>query len=269
MHVHNCVFFEIRDNIFEAEKSAVNWWFHHNVIVNCHKWFSFELIRNPHFYVFSNLCWLNSIQGSDGDDNRGGGVFKLNAKAKPPFGPVYVFHNSIVTRSDYFRKGICAGLQHCNNAILGLPEAGDDFNAHPDFFGDLTAPPNRVKKRFTIEWRRFGISFAGDQIDYHDWPDELRNCNYPIPCSVSAGTPQFVEPKADFDPNSKKSAGAGLKPGKGSTCLGSGRPLSLVLPDGEIWQSDEGADVGAWQGKELFAGPEYRRIDWEALGSTG
>jgi len=261
LHVHHCVFFEIRDNVIEAEKSAVNWWFHHNVIVNCHKLFSFELIRNPHVYLFSNLCWYNSIQGPEGDDNRGGGVFKLNARAKPPFGPVNVFHNSIVTRSDYIRKGVFAGLKHANNAILGVPQAGDGFDEHPDFFGNLRAAAKRVKKRFTVEWNRYGIDMAGDQICYSGWPDELRKKGYPIDGTIEPGNPDFVDPHSDDE------SGSGLQLGKQSSCRGTGQALSLILPDGKPWSSKAGSDVGAWQGKKQFAGPDYRPIDWEALNS--
>jgi hypothetical protein len=117
-HVHNCKFVEIRDNILEPEKVAQNWWFHHNVILNGHKWFSFELVRARFIYLFANLAWFTSIQGpSVGDIYRGGGVFKPNEAVDNPHGPIYVFNNSMAIRSDYLRRGILPGLKQRNNAI--------------------------------------------------------------------------------------------------------------------------------------------------------
>ncbi len=253
VNVHHCTFFEIRDNVIETEKSARNWWFHHNVICNCHKWFSFELYRNPYIYVFANCCWHNSFQGPrEGDDNRGGGVFKLNGKARPPYGPAYVFHNSIVTRSDYIRRGIFAGLKHWNNAILGVSEAGSGHDEPPDFFGDISAGPDRLKKRFTSEWDRFGIEMRGDGIKYPGWPEKLRDeAGYPISEDEVAADPDFVDPHArDHD-------GACLKLGRNSECRGAALPLYVRLPDGGRWEHCSGSDVGAWQGDNLFEGPDY------------
>ena len=61
IHVHDCKFWEIRDNILEPENAAENWWFHHNVILNAHKRFSFELLRSRFLYLFSNLACFTSI----------------------------------------------------------------------------------------------------------------------------------------------------------------------------------------------------------------
>ncbi len=87
VEVRNCTFFEIRDNVLEAETVARNWWFHHNRIFNAHKWFSFECTRSSHFYLFGNLAWFDSVQGpAQGDDYRGGGVLKLAKSVKEPLG---------------------------------------------------------------------------------------------------------------------------------------------------------------------------------------
>ena len=37
IEVAHCSFREIRDNVFEPENMAHNWWFHHNQIINAHK----------------------------------------------------------------------------------------------------------------------------------------------------------------------------------------------------------------------------------------
>jgi hypothetical protein len=136
--VRDCTFFEIRDNVLEPETAAGNWWCYRNRLFNVHKWFSFEGRQSQYFYIFANLAWFDSIQGpAQGDDNRGGGVFKLAKNVDQPFGPNYVFHNSFVTRSDYARNGILAGMKHFNNAILCVNQAGPDFDQFPNFFGNL------------------------------------------------------------------------------------------------------------------------------------
>ena len=117
--MHDCLFFEIRNNVLEAEDVATNWWFHRNKIHNAHKPFSIELRKGGAFYIFSNCWWFDSVQGPRGYGvHRGGGMFKFRKK-KPgqTLKPSYVFHNSIATRSDYARKELLAGLKHFNNAI--------------------------------------------------------------------------------------------------------------------------------------------------------
>lgn len=255
LHVHDCVFFEIRDNVFEAENVAENWWFHHNRIHNAHKWFSFELRRSRHFYLFSNLAWFTSIQGPDvGDDNRGGGAFKLAKRVSPPYGPTYVFNNSIAIRSDYLRKGILAGLVHRNNAVLCVSQAGSNHDAYPDFFGDLAAAPSDVKRRFVTDWATYDIEMAHDVVHYPGWPQALIAENYPIHPSSKGADPRFV------DPASTELDGTGLKLGPSSPCAAIGGPIEVTLPDGDTWSLEAGSDAGAWQGDQLLVGPRFRTV---------
>jgi hypothetical protein len=254
VHVHDCTFVEVRDNVLEPEKVASNWWFHHNKLFNVHKWFSFECVRSKHFYLFGNLAWFDSIQGPSRDDgNRGGGVFKLAKIVHRPFGPHYVFHNSFSTRSDYARKGIFPGLMHFNNAIRCADQAGPDFNRYPNFFGDLSATgPEHQRKRFTMDWDQYHIEMRNDVVRHPDWPDGLNRAGYSI-----GGPPLGVDPRF-LDPFGADLSGGGLMLETGSPCEAMNSAETILLPDGGSWPLVNGQDIGAWQGERLVEGPGYQ-----------
>ena len=270
-NIHHCLFQEVRDNALEPEYRVTNWWFHHNRLVDVHKWFSIQEKnrKSPlicsHIYIFANLAWFNSIQGPDpadiphgpNDGSRGGGVFKLAKKVQQPFGPSYVFHNSFVTRGDYLRKGILPGLEHFHNAILCVDQAGPLFNAFPAFFGDLSVRgPEHHKRRFTMDWKDYKIDLRNDVIRYPGWPQDLIAAGYrvgeDIPrCGKLGCDPRFVAPLA------ADTSGGGLQTQPGSPCRGAGLDEQVKLPDGGEFKIAPGADIGAWQGNELFEGPAY------------
>jgi hypothetical protein len=257
VNVHGCRFAEIRDNVLEAETSARNWWFSDNEIANAHKPFSIECRTARHVYIFGNRWWFDSVQGPAGrDTHRGGGMFKFAKKAKKPYGPVYVFHNSISTRSDYSRKGLLAGMHHFNNAIrvLELGDVRDDlFVDTPAFFGNLSVPedtPNATKERYTTAWTEHGIRWFNDVVGYRAWPDLLRRNGYHIDNSSIGADPRFV---SSFEGD--------LRPDEGSPCIGTSAGCEIELPDGAGWTLEGSQNVGAWQADgRVIEGPLFRPL---------
>jgi hypothetical protein len=145
IEVAYCTFREIRDNVFEAEQSAQNWWFHHNEIINCHKWFSIEQKISGYFYFFANRGWFDSIQGPLTDDHSGGGVFKTPKAINSVTGPHYFFNNSFYLRGDYLRNWILARFLHQNNALRFF--ASDDPIARdPAIRNDLRQSGNSTDR---------------------------------------------------------------------------------------------------------------------------
>ncbi len=258
INVHDCHFYEIRDNVLEPEKAAFNWWFWNNTIKNAHKPFSIDVVKGGAFYIFSNLWWFDSIQGpEDIDKNRGGGMFKFSKKIpKKRMARSYVFHNSIATRSDYARKGLLYGLQHLNNAIWVIREGidyGDLILKKPKFFGDLSVPdsdPEYLNERFTTSWRRLDIRFEGNVVYDESWPDELHDNGYDqIQKSIPAD-PLFKNFRNKDDLTLKE----------GSPCVGQSRAQTIEMPIGDDWHLSAGQDIGAYQGDELTKGPAFRPV---------
>jgi hypothetical protein len=253
VNVHGCRFFEIRDNIFEAESVAQNWWFWDNEIYNCHKWFSFECRRSRFIYLFGNRGWFDSVQGPPGlDDHRGGGVFKFDKKAEQVYGPHYIFHNSISTRSDYARKGSLPGMQHFNNAIRVIQPDDDLFDETPHFFGNLSVPRDlreSTGERFVTMWREHDIAWSSDVVGYAAWPQLLRDHGYPIGNAALGADPGFQAPFA-----------GDLRLAPDSPCRGKSIGAILQMPDGEAWTLPAGQDIGAWQDDGVIKGPEFRPI---------
>jgi len=254
-HVHGCRFRQIRDNVLEPEGMAYNWSFHHNLILDCHKWFSFQMARHRFLYVFANCGAFLTIQGPDASDtNRGGGIFKLLKRARAPFGPAYVVHNSVVSRSDYLRKGVFAGLTHANNAIRFAPLAGEDFDTLPWMFGDPDRPARRG--RFVTDWEAFAIGFDGDVVRHRDWPDGVRTAGYPVGPASRCEDPGFV------GEGEALAEAAGFATAPGSPCRDTALALDIRTPAG-LWTAPAGADVGAVQGDAedgrvaLFDGPPF------------
>jgi hypothetical protein len=254
VNVHGCRFFEIRDNVIEPETVAQNWWFWNNDIYNGHKWFSLECERSRFMYLFGNRGWFDSVQGPPGlDSHRGGGVFKFDKKADRVFGPHYIFHNSISTRSDYARKGSLPGMQHFNNAIRMIQPNDKMFDETPHFFGNLSVPrdrPGSVGERFVTTWNEHDIEWYNDVVAYAAWPQLLRDHGYPIGDSGPGSDPGFRAPFA-----------GDLRLTLDSPCRGASVGADLQMPDGgEPWRLPAGQHIGAWQDDGVIKGPAYRPI---------
>lgn len=241
-HIHHNRFEQIRDNVFEPEDGASNWWFHHNDMIDVHKWFSIECETRGPIYIFSNTGSFRTQQGSntfpgDTDDNKGGAVFKpiKNVdRAKGPFAGLYVFHNSFLTRSSYIKKGLLPGLSHRNNAIAYAPAEGETPRTS-GFFGKVHGP--EYDKRFTSSWSRWNIDFDGDVVGFPSFADEVLAARYPLGKHTSDKGPHF--------------SGAGHTPcdfelTANSPARGSSIAFSLLLPSGH-WSSPGGLNVGALQ----------------------
>ncbi|MDY0874089.1 hypothetical protein [Dongia rigui] len=255
VEVAHCTFREIRDNIFEAERVASNWWFHHNEIINCHKWISIEQKTSGYFYFFANRGWFDSIQGPLTDDHSGGGVFKTPKEFKSVTGPHYFFNNSFYLRGDYLRNRILSRFLHQNNAlrfvamddpVITDPATRDKEEIFPaTLFGNLGSPPADLANRFTTDWKTLDIKMQNDVVAHTSWPALVQANGYPV--QPAAGVdPLFVNPfKGDF------------KLQNNSPCRGHAGALSIELVDGTVWKRPAGGDIGAWQGDELFDGPAF------------
>ena len=196
-HIHHNRFEQIRDNVFEPEDGASNWWFHHNDMIDVHKWFSIECETRGPMYIFSNTGSFRTQQGSDPfpgdeDENNGGAVFKPIKKverAKGPFAGLYVFHNSFITRSSYIKKGLLPGLSHRNNAIAYAPAKSDEPRTN-GFFGKVREA--EYEKRFTSSWDRWNIDFDGDVVEFPAFADEVLAARYPLGKHTSDKGPGFI-----------------------------------------------------------------------------
>lgn len=267
-HIHNNTFLQIRDNAIEPEKNAFNWSVHDNLFIDNHAPFSFSCDDLNKLYIYANLFAFQSIQGTSGpeprdhDCNRGGKVFKLKGKPTRPHGPNYVFHNTFVTRLKYMPKGIFEGLQHFNNAMHFVAQAGETFDAFPSFFGDpeKEAPIDR----FTPKWsgaNGYSIAMNGDVVFLPGWPDDPRLAGYAIGAAGRAADPG-VE-RTDF--SSGNIAVSDFATAVGGPCSMEGVGFRIELPDGQIHDVAPGSDVGALQndpatGKlSAFAGPPFQR----------
>ncbi|QQS11184.1 MAG: hypothetical protein IPK81_16535 [Rhodospirillales bacterium] len=256
VHVHDCTFSNVRDNPIEPESRARNWWIHHNAFVDCHKWFSLELFRAGHFYIFANTGWFRSAPGAEPDLS--GAVFKLLAHEDDIGrydGPIHVFNNSWCLRSHLFKDGALARLRHHNNAIAFCqylpgekPSAcgtGKPFGKHKEPRGTGAAP------FFTKEWRKLDIAFTNDLVQHEAWPAELRHCGYHRLDGVH-GAPMFADPlNGHFE----------LLPD--SPCRGAGVRLPVELPDGTVWTPPDHVpfNIGADQDdREVFKELTFRRL---------
>ncbi|WP_434054931.1 MAG: hypothetical protein RDA78_08710 [Roseibium sp.] len=258
-HIHHNRFEQIRDNVFEPEDGASNWWFHHNDMIDVHKWFSIECVTRGPIYIFSNTGSFRTQQGSDPfagdeDENNGGAVFKPIKKverAKGPFNGLYVFHNSFITRSSYIKKGLLPGLSHKNNAIA-YAAAKTDTPRTNGFFGKVHQP--EYDKRFTSSWSRWNIDFDGDVVGFPSFADEVLAARYPLGDHTIDEGPDF------------SGAGHALEEFElGPNSLGRGSSISfrVLLPSGH-WASPGGLNVGALQGEpgspssNRFEGPAFQ-----------
>lgn len=258
-HIHHNRFEQIRDNVFEPEDGASNWWFHHNDMIDVHKWFSIECATRGPMYIFSNTGSFRTQQGPDPsqgekDDNRGGAVFKpikKVARATGPFSGLYVFHNSFITRSSYIKKGLLPGLSHRNNAIAYASAKGEPSRKN-GFFGKVHEP--EYDKRFTSSWSRWTIDFDGDVVEFPSFAAEIHAARYPLGKNTDDQGPDF--------------AGAGHTPQEfeltsNSPARGTSIAFSILLPSGH-WSSPGGLNVGALQGQpgspasDRFQGPVFQ-----------
>ena len=257
VNIHDCEFFEIRDNVLEAEQSCLNWWFNNNRIWNAHKPLSLEIRKGGGFFLFANRFWFDSVQGPQGyDSNRGGGMFKFAKKIpKAEMKPSYYFHNSIASRSDYARKGRMAGLNHFNNAVRFVRRGIDDdafIEDLPEVFGNLSANPtysSYINDRFAVDWSKYDISFRNDVVYHESWPEILQRNGYEDVVSRSPDDPRFANwLEGDFRLMSE------------SPCLRVGMPRHLQMPAGGSWQLEGSQDIGALQGEKLTEGPPFKPI---------
>ena len=256
VEIHDCDFFEIRDNVLEAEKACTNWWFYNNRVWNSHKPLSIEIRRGGGLFLFANRFWFDSVQGPQGyDSNRGGGMFKFGKKLSKDMHllPTYFFHNSVASRADYIRKGRLAGLQHFNNALRFVRRGTDNekfIEDLPEIFGNLSADPEHpdyIKDRFAVDWKVHDISFLNDVVYHEAWPGILQRNGYHRIESRSSGEPGFQDwLTGDF------------RLSEGSPCFGAAMPRRLELPAGGHWDLPGGQDIGALQEEALTGGPPFK-----------
>lgn len=249
--VHDCHFSFIRDNVFEPEDHALNWWFYRNRIINCHKWFSIETSSSGFIYIFANLAWFDEIPGQPGQDNRAGGVFKLAKHQIAVSGKHYVFNNSFAVRSDYIRKGTLLGLRHWANAVRYCQPGEGECDVRDCFFGDLTKPPNEIDKRFASDWRSWDIAFADDVIAHGQYKAGLEAAGYGPFAQSQATDPGFLNPL------SPGPDGSGLALIPTSPCKGKAAEQAVEMPDGAALVLPSGRDIGAFQGRKLLQWSEF------------
>ncbi|WP_162946902.1 hypothetical protein [Ruegeria sp. EL01] len=269
-NIYQNSFEQIRDNVFEPEDGASNWWFHHNDLVDVHKWFSIECVTRGPMFIFSNIGSFRTWQGSDPlpgdtDENTGGAVFKALKKAtdaKGPFDRLNVFHNSFLTRSAYIKKGLLPGMNHLNNAVSYSPSSGEPPRTK-GFFGSVEKAEYR--KRFTSSWQKWNIRFDGDVIGFPAFAQELNQPMYPLGADIVECDPMFIgqgRNAADFEL-------AANSPARTASI-----PMHLQLPSSQ-WSSNGGDNVGALQGppgsptSNRFPGPSFAptlaKLDYETF----
>ncbi len=245
VEVSHCRFRDIRDNVFEPEECAHNWWFHHNDVINSYKCFSFEQKRSGFFYIFANQIWYHTLPGPAFDKHRGGSLFKTAKSISPSRGRHFFFNNSISTFGDYISKGFLTRFLFQNNALRLAAPGDPGYREDVGVFGDLAALPADVESRFTTAWRADAIAVRNDLVAHPTWPAALVAAGYPIENGL-AGDPLFRDPFA-----------GDLRLARKSPCRRKAAELHVTLPDGTDWSHPAGGDIGAWQGDALLEGPEF------------
>ena len=252
IHVHGCRFSHIRDNVLEPEDLAYNWWFHDNLLFNCHKWFSFEVPSAGWYYIFRNRAWFDDIGGPPDDGHRGGGIFKLLEDDTRPLrypGPIEVFNNSWHVTCPIAKKGATARFHHHNNAMTvcghfkrgARPPCSD-----PSVFGKLSG----ASEHFTKHWDELDIRFINDIVLHSDWPTQVIRAGYPLQEAVR-DHPGFINPQRGEFVLRKQRASA----------RGAGKVIGVLLPDGTEWRPTRPFNVGWHQDDpSVFAGLRYQRL---------
>ncbi|NMC49134.1 MAG: right-handed parallel beta-helix repeat-containing protein [Desulfovibrio sp.] len=162
---HNVEFYgnrleRVRDNPVEPERSAMNWWIHHNDIRDAHAWFSLDEVAGGYWYFFGNRGVSKDVPGTSLDPNRGGKVYKYDAEGPMPDKPVFAFNNSYWLRSSLIKEGATTLFTHRDNAVLFPPqtEPGPDQRfLGPNFMPDGWVP---------------GVSFDHDLTNV-PWPPKI------------------------------------------------------------------------------------------------
>ena len=229
--VRNNRFSFIRDNAVEPEWGGWNWWIYHNDIYNCHKWFSLEMERSGHIYIFGNTGWFDSIPGPEGDDNTGGAVFKLPKHQRVSEGMHYIFNNSWFLRAPIIKKKMLQNLWHFNNAV----EYADTGS------GVLTGRDGTPN--FAKDWRRLNIRFFNDCIAHPDYPKHLM-------CQGFA-----LEPGHSENPGFRDAARGDFGLRAHAAARGKGLPEELALSDGSPWTLPSQLHLGAHQDQGRIAPP--------------
>jgi hypothetical protein len=228
VYLHHNRFRWVKDNPFEPEDLATNWWIYENEIFNNHKWFSFELPKYGYFYVFRNVGYFDDKPGPPDDENSGGAVFKLPKEAGRALGPVYTFNNSWFLRSSYIKDGAISHFHHLNNAIQFCSIRTDVCDPMKSFFG-------KAGTAFTKDWQTLDIRFVNDLSNHVNFPSKLQADGYGIEDGRAA------------DPMFEDAAAGRFELKTASPCCGQGRALELTLPDGTRWSSRRPLDIGAAQ----------------------
>ena len=239
--IYENTFAFIRDNIFESERFARNWWIFGNRIYNAHKWIAFEESSGGYRYVFANVGWFDRRPGPPGDANNGGAVFK-EVDEPFPTEPTYVFHNTWYVRSSYIKEGRIPGLVHFNNAIVYARSAD-----HPPGLVDDDKP--MFGADFLAKWQ------PGDATFDNDYCTHLQ---YGLMARLSGGNPA---PDCDKPPKFKDREGYEFAPDTGSPLLGKGKRRTIDLPNGGHWTIPDQLNLGAIGEEEK---PPQARQAWLA-----
>jgi len=212
----------IRDNPVEPERSAMNWWVHHNDIRDAHAWFSLDEVDGGFWYFFGNRGVSKDAPGTPLDPNTGGKVYKYDATGPMPVKMVFAFNNSYFLRSSLIKEGATTLLTHRDNAVIFSPPS--DPGPDERFMGP----------HFMPEGWASGVSFDHDLT------------NVPWPGKITANAQEqegIVDPGARFvDPDNHDLRLAGETP----------RGCQVVLEPGtgwpgrERWASGPDTPVGAY-----------------------
>jgi len=276
--VTKCRFTRIRDNAIEIEGDVENALIANNRFVDPYRPISIDTFqRIGWFYFYGNLSWFVTPPGPKTDQNNGGEFFKLPKLKKNPTatGPSYVFHNSLVLRSSWAKRGVWPRLTAFGNAIdyprpdepwgPGVkeppPEIADRMAA--PYFGSL-ALTGDGNQRFTTDWAAHDIRFFDEAVDHHEVPQVLLAAGYGAGnrFEVHGGGPGFRAPTI---PN-RRGTHLKLDAARPNCC----RKTSIQAPDRGDLKLPDDRNIGAWQGDKLFNPPSLRRLKsfFESGGAT-
>jgi hypothetical protein len=248
VEIYDNAFYNTRDNCFEPETDAYNWWVHHNFIKNAHKPWSLSKVDSGYWYFFANTGYFDDRPGVG---NNGGGLLKVSHDSPHTEFPTYFFNNSFYLRSPVAKSGKLRHFSHWNNAY--------EFCSPQDHSGDICSSRPPMLEDYDLSSSQ---AFDHDAINLTRFPEILTN-NGEEAHGLSALPAIFND-----------AIGGDLALPAGSPLVDAGKVLSIPSAN---WRSDfDGAapDIGAYENGKLIDGPSYRnrgrerprivRITWPA-----
>ncbi len=117
-------------NPVEPERSAMNWWIHHNDIHDAHAWFSLDEVAGGYWYFFGNRGVSKDVPGPRWTEQGRQGLQVRRGRPQPDK-PVFAFNNSYWLRSSLIKDGATTLLTHRDNAVLFPPQTEPGRPAFP------------------------------------------------------------------------------------------------------------------------------------------